>query len=294
MMNAIIADNYEIDNRGSVNARVNIFTTIGDLLLLVGLIITTTILAHDPIVQHRFILISVGIILIFTSLYFFFKFRDPKIDYIPDPWKKQLANIFDYKELRKEKEFFKFYVIILMVTIATYIYQPYLVAYLIESGGTLEIQHIIFLIIGYVSGMVTALSLTGKWLDNNPRKRITIPMVFSAGIGFIFISFLADVHNPTNIGFFFAMIAFFFVQFGSTGLFICQSTWAQDLLPEKARGKFTGFIGIMWAIAQVPGLWIGAIIADAFGTRWIFIGAGIVLLITGQLFWLAKETYVKK
>ena len=67
------------------------------------------------------------------------------------------------------------------------------------------------------------------------------------------------------------LIAFRAVQgLGAAALFTSTFAVIADLFPPAERGKYTGFIGAVMAIASVVGPVAGGVITDAFGWHWVF------------------------
>lgn len=286
---SLIPDIFAPEERGSVNAKVSFVETLGDIIMVLLLLSSEAMFNTDFRIQHIFLIVIAGTLVIIANLFYLFTIKEPKITHVPRPWKKSLREMFDFHELRKYNDLMYLALVFLFTSMTGYVYQPFLISFLISFN--VPFYYLLPVFFGYIGGIVFAVTRFGKWLDHNPRKKITLRAVFMGGLGFSIISIVIDLNNPTFWTFFFAGCGLFIAQAGVNGMTISQNTWAQDMLPEDQRGKFSGFISIMWTLAQFPGLWIGALVYDYLGVRWTFIVSGILLLIFGQLFRKARETY---
>lgn len=301
---AVIPEIFPIEIRGSVNSWFSFAEIIGggviigvSFLALLLFPITETKVGNDVIYSgaqpmHIFTLVTAGIMTVVSCIIFTLTIREPKIDYEPIPWTIALKQIFNKEELKKNNAFMRFMIIMTLVKISDYTFNPYLMTYIMSTSLTL-LQ--LGLLAGcYAVGMVIAFKLFGKWLDNNPRKKITLRAVLFEGIGFTILGLFGNLQNLGLIETIFTTIGLLIGIFGFTGLGICQNAWSQDLFPIESRGKFSGILNIVFTASQIPGVFFGAILFEFLGIQYVFLGAAILVLLFGQLYRYAQETYLGK
>jgi MFS family permease len=156
------------------------------------------------------------------------------------------------------------------------------------GASTLEL----LLIIGIAFPVVFILTLyLGKIVDKHGRKKYLPLIIGIIGLGFLPMPFTV-VGSSTNI--ILLLIFFPFVLIGLLALITPLSAWAQDLLPETKRGKFTGILNIVETVSQIIGSLAGGIIATIFGIPWLFWLAPIFFFASIPLFLRVKETLIKE
>ncbi len=301
---AAIPDIYPIETRGSVNGWMSLAELLGGAIILgvsflaLALFPVTETQVGDQIVYsdaeplHLITLITAGVMTSICCLIFYLSLREPKIDYEPIRWTIAIKNTFSVKELKQNKSFMKFMFITMFVQISKYTFEPYLMTFVMSSViSTLQVG---LLLICYGGGMALAFRLFGLLLDKNPRKKITLIAVLFMGGGFSLVGIFANLNNLGPLEITMSCIGIFLGFFGYNGLIICQYTWAQDLFPIEGRGKYAGIYNVVFTISQVPGAFLGAWLFESFGIQYVFLGAGIIAVLFGQLYRLADETYLKR
>ena len=286
---AIIPDVYPMEERGTANANFQVADVLGVIIIMA---LSLIFRSYDVQTHHIIVISSGGILTIFGSLMFFKLIKEPDIEYEPIPWTISVKKIFKVEEIKKNKSFMKFLLIMVIVSTYKYNFTPYLILFLTDAS--IDIMYIGIIAGCYGLGIFIGFKIFGPWLNNNPRRKITLFAVMFSAIGFPLMSLFGDFENFTLLSLIFTSVGIMIAGFGSTGLEISQNTWSQDLWSEEERGKFAGLFNLVYTVGQIPGVFLGAWIYETFGLQWIFFGAGIVVLLVGQLFWLADETYQGK
>jgi EmrB/QacA subfamily drug resistance transporter len=114
----------------------------------------------------------------------------------------------------------------------------------------------------YLVASTVMVPVYGKLSDLFGRKPILL-----AGVAIFLAGSLLCGLAPSVL----PLIAFRGVQgLGAAALFTSTFAVIADLFPPAERGKYTGFIGAVMAIASVVGPVVGGVITDAFGWHWVF------------------------
>ena len=300
---ATIPDIYPIETRGSVNGWMSLAELIGGAIILgvsflaLALFPVTETQVGNQIVYsdaeplHLITLISAGAMTSISCFIFYLSLREPKIDYEPIHWTIAIKNTFSVKELKQNKAFMKFMLITMFVHISKYTFEPYLMTFVMSSQiDTLQVG---LLLICYGGGMAISFRIFGLLLDKNPRKKITLIAVLFMGVGFSLVGIFANLANLGPLEITMSCIGILLGFFGYNGLIISQYTWAQDLFPIEGRGKYSGIYNIVFTVSQIPGAFLGAWLFESYGIQYVFLGAGIIVILFGQLYRLADETYKK-
>jgi EmrB/QacA subfamily drug resistance transporter len=128
-----------------------------------------------------------------------------------------------------------------------------------ELGG---LAHLGWVGAAYLVASTAAAVIFGKLSDLYDRKRVfqVALLVFLAG------SALAGAAHTLG-----QLIAFRAVQgVGGGGLMALTLAVVADLVPPRQRGRYAGYLGGVFALATVAGPFVGGLIVDHAGWRWIF------------------------
>ena len=128
----------------------------------------------------------------------------------------------------------------------------------------------------YLVASTVAVPIVGRLTDIYGRK-----IFFIGGISvFILGSVLAGMSESMT-----QLIAFRAIQGLGGGVIMANSFVAiADLFPPEERGKFQGFLGVVFGMSSVIGPTLGGFITDNFSWNWIFlinvpVGVPVLLLI---------------
>lgn len=128
----------------------------------------------------------------------------------------------------------------------------------------------------YLVASTTAVPIVGRLTDIHGRK-----IFYVAGIiVFLVGSVLAGLSQSMN-----QLIAFRAIQGLGGGIIMVNSfTAIADLFPPETRGKYQGFIGVVFGLSSVIGPTLGGFITDNISWNWVFlvnipIGIPVLLLI---------------
>ncbi len=128
-----------------------------------------------------------------------------------------------------------------------------------ELGG---LDHLSWVVTAYLLTTTVSTPLYGKLSDLYGRKL----MFQSAILIFLFGSVLCGVAQ--NLG---QLIAFRGLQgVGGGGLMAMAFAIIGDVVPPRERGRYTGYLGAVFALASVAGPLLGGFLVDHLSWRWVF------------------------
>jgi EmrB/QacA subfamily drug resistance transporter len=124
-------------------------------------------------------------------------------------------------------------------------------------------EHLSWVVTAYLLASTVTIPLYGKLSDLYGRRRLFLVSIV------LFLTGSALCAVAQSMG---QLIAFRALQgLGAGGLIPLSQAAVADLFPPRERGRYTGFIGGMWAAAAVAGPLVGGTLTDAASWRWIFI-----------------------
>jgi EmrB/QacA subfamily drug resistance transporter len=128
-----------------------------------------------------------------------------------------------------------------------------------DLGG---LNHLSWVVTAYLLASTVSTPLWGKLGDLYGRKGF-----FQAAIVIFLIgSALSGLSQNLN-----ELIAFRAIQgLGAGGLIVGAQAIIGDIVPPRDRGRYTGLIGAVFAVASVAGPLLGGFFTDGPGWRWVF------------------------
>ncbi len=303
-----VPDLVDMEHRGRVNAIMSTMSIIG-LILPVGLTLIADALftVPDPLnpgsklvtqVGHIFLLTIGGLTIIVAAVLGFYFLKDNRSpEELPkkSTFMNELRKTFNFEELRRQKEFFKLILAMVLFMSGANAITSYLFNLIFKLGLT-TLDLIIILGIA-VPVMLVFISLLGRLTDRIGRKRIVPPTILASCAGFILVLVLIETGQLNAI---LLAIGFSLVLLGMVGIMVPLNTWSHDLLPEEKRGQFTGIYNIINTVSQIFGSMSVGIATTYFGTvfnnplSWIFIIVPIFFVASIPFFMRVKETLVQR
>lgn len=298
---ALIPDTVEVEKRGRANGIINMVSYVGLLTGVAFLLLGNELFGiPDPrpgatgtiIPQEgHFILLSIGGIIFATvGIIGFIFIKERPVHELPEKKKfsQELRQTFNLKEFKTQKEFYKMTLAYVVFQSGTGTVMTFFFLFIFDLGAsTLEL----LLIVGTAFPIVFILTFyLGKIVDKYGRKKYVPLIIGIISLGFLPMPF-TTIGSSTNI--ILLLIFFPFVLVGLLALITPVNAWAQDLLPEEKRGKFTGIFNIVETVSQIIGSLVGGIVATIFGIPWLFWLAPIFYITSIPLFLRVKETLTK-
>ncbi len=299
-----VPDLVDLEHRGRVNAIMSTMSIIGLLLpSALTLVANAVFTVPDPLdpdsnlltQEGHIILLSIGgLTIIVAAVLGFFLLKDNKsLEELPpkSTFMDELRKTFNFEELRRQKEFFKLILAMVIFMSGASAITSYLFNFIFKLGlTTLELITILGIAVPVT---LVCISLLGKLTDRIGRKKVVPPTIIASCVGFIIVLVLLETDQLNAI---LLAIGFSLVLLGMVGIMVPLNTWSHDLLPEDKRGQFTGIYNIINTVSQIFGSMSVGIATTYFGyvfnneLSWIFVIVPIFFLTSIPLFMWVKET----
>ena len=141
------------------------------------------------------------------------------------------------------------------------------------------VQHMLWVATAYILGATVVMPLYGKLGDLIGRKTLFLVALSVFIVG----SIAGGLANSME-----TLIAARAIQgVGGGGLMILSTAIIADIVPARDRGKYSGFIGAVFALSAVVGPLLGGLFTDQLSWRWAFwinIPLGIAAIIVAAVF----------
>lgn len=251
---AFLAENTEIEKRGSVNAILGLTVAASTVMVIAvsGYIV--------DFAGPDFAFYFGGIALIICGIVFFAFADDPPLKSGKNggTWRDNIKRTFTMESYQQNKSFYHLLLFLFICTTGAQVIAPFIFIY-IETDlglGGLELA----LTLGGVGLMSFLISFPmGFLMDKKGRKPIMFFSILGACVFSILFIFVPARQEVTFIYTF--LIGGFMMGF-SAALAAASETWMQDLAPEDRRGSLLGYRMAAVVIPMVPGALIGGFIAD--------------------------------
>jgi MFS family permease len=284
---ALVPDLSKMRERGKVNSNIMIFGGIGGIFTYLFVIWgqrdidgNYTELTHIIVITLTGILLLIGAVAVFLTL-------DEPMDNLPPTrnWWQDIKNIFDWKEFKKHKDFYRFFIAYLLPIMARYAYFPFLLLYVQEMGlsATETLFYSLTMGVGTLLGPVIFTRIS----DKLGRKRVILITLPCAVLGFLLLAF-----SQYNIWILY--FGMFIMSFFLEGHNYTSETWSQDLVDEDSRGRFLGIVNIAMSAGQIPGVILSGLFADLLGIWVVFVIAAIFVVIAIPLYLRVPDYITQK
>jgi len=278
----LIPDLVPQTRRGRINTILFIMGNIASMLVWIPAIILLPGGGQPYSLEiHQLFIIGGALVVILSATMLFLLVKEPPIPPPSSTWIKDLRNLLNYQEMRKQKNFFKLFIAMLFPIMCEAAFMPFLLILLQDISLDLNVILVALPFVG--AGMGISLYLIAKYTDRIGRKKIALICLIGCPIGQLIIAFLGGDSLWLIIGFG-VMMPFYL------GIWTSTDSWTQDLLPVESRGRFLGIISIGYALGRAPGVLIAGFIGSAYGILYIFLVSGIVLWLGLPLFLFVPET----
>ena len=285
----LIPDLVPQERRGRVNTILFITGNIASLIVWIPAIILIPGGGQShSLAVHQIVILCGALILQLSAIVLFLVVKEPAAPPKSSTWIRDLKNLLNYEEMRKQKNFFKLFIAMLFPIMGEAAFMPFLLILL--EGISLEVRTILIALPFVGVSIGVGLYLIGKYTDKIGRKKIALICILGCPIGQFVIAFLGQDslgHNTIWLLIGFGIMMPFYL-----GIWISTDSWTQDLLPVESRGRFLGIISIGYALGKAPGVLIAGWVGDTYGTLSIFLVAGVIIWI-GFLFFLKVPETLK-
>ncbi|NRQ38534.1 MFS transporter [Nonomuraea sp. NN258] len=128
-----------------------------------------------------------------------------------------------------------------------------------DLGG---LEHLAWVVTGYMLASTVSTPLWGKLGDQFGRKRLFIAAIV------IFLAGSALCGLSQSMG---QLIAFRSIQgLGGGGLMVLAQAIVGDVVSARERGRYQGFFGAVFAVSSIVGPLLGGLFVDQLSWHWVF------------------------
>jgi MFS family permease len=280
----LTADLIPLERRGRINTLLTVMTPFGSAIVWIPSLFSL-ITSGGQVSTQIMIIQFDAIVLAIMGIVFFMIVREPRVSEKPSRWTKELKETFDWKELRRQRDFLKlFFANFFLAAAGNAIF-----LYLFPFVESISLNLTLIAIYGPIALSIMGIGIyfLGKSIDKIGRKWVAI-------VGLVFAPFGSFIIALSGGGIILLMIGFaiFFPFFwgGTTAV----TAWQQDILPKESRGSFFGLINVTGSLGTAVGGVVAGVIADKLGIFWIFVAASLFLWASLPILNRVPETLVKE
>ena len=188
-----------------------------------------------------------------------------------------IDTIIGYKEVLKDKVFLIF-LLISAITVLVYMQMnSTLSIFLCEYHGFTKFSFSLLLSMNALIVVLFQFWLSKKISKYTPMKMMSFGTVFLM-IGFGMHGFISETYI-----FFIAMA---FITVGEMIVFPVAQGLVASFAPEDKRGRYMAVSSVQWAVPNLFGVLLAALVMEYIGPNWVWYFAGILCLIAMVGFWL--------
>ncbi|MBQ3135944.1 MAG: MFS transporter [Clostridia bacterium] len=229
-------------NRGQIGGAIAIQAVLGSML---GNIIGGYIIGTENNYMRLFIVIGSFLSFFGMISIFLFDKKDDVKPFIEGSFLRQLLSVFDFKTLKKSKEFLWIHVAVALFFTGYNTYFPHLGNMLIDYLDYSATQMGIIMAVPLLFAMLVTVPVS-KFINNNKYIEVSLVSIITGLIGNSFMFNILPEHIDTEKTFNLRIYSAIFLV-GVSFIIMLQATktWTKNLFPKNAKGKYEG----LWAIA---------------------------------------------
>jgi len=192
-------------------------------------------------------------------------------------------SLFDgYGRIFKHKEFIGFTIGFTLTSMLASMVWTLLSVYTNENYGIPESQY------GFIPTTNAIMVVALQYLVTVITRRYKSLPVMVAGTGFYAISTALVACFSGFWGFWFCMVV---MTIGELIISPTATTYTANLAPADMRGRYMSIYGLTWSIASGIAPVFGGMLNDHLGPRWIWIGGGVIGVISVIVFIFLARRY---
>ncbi|NHJ39140.1 MAG: MFS transporter [Asgard group archaeon] len=278
--NSLIPDITPEKKLGKANAIASFGSSLGTI---VGFAIM--LLSSSSVFYITGAICSIG----FLIVGLFFQEQKPSTE--SKNWLNDIKETFNLKEIKAEKEFFKFLISHFLLHMGINTYMPFLLIFLTQinepsSGELIGLGlslHNGEVLLVFVAMTIISLILTipiGFLLDKTDKRYFLLitRLVFAFATAIIAFAPIIRTLNPLTSG----ILLIIPFSFANTADIISRGAVMHLIIPNEKRGQFLGILFLSKIIAQIPGVIIGGLLAHYFqhGYQYGYLLGALFLLLS--------------
>lgn len=124
-------------------------------------------------------------------------------------------------------------------------------------------EHLSWVVTAYLVSSTVTVPIYGKLSDIYGRRRLFVVAITLFLVGSLACGAAQSMDQ--------LVLARVLQGLGAGGLLPLAQAAIADLVPPRERGRYQGFVGIVWATAAVAGPLLGGTLTDHASWRWIFL-----------------------